>query len=102
HVIGNSCMGDGGGMKISHQPSVLVDNEIRDNVAAGAGGGLELDNDSSQIHGGVIRGNRADRGGGIHASLFPWFDGAIEDVEIADNQATIGGGLYLEENFQKV
>jgi hypothetical protein len=81
---------------------VFIDNEIVDNEALGAGGGIELDNDSSVVRGGLIARNRSSIGGGIHIMLWPWRDGVIEDVEIRDNHAWRGGGMYLEDNYQPV
>ncbi len=94
--------GDGGGLKVSHLPCVFVDNRILNNEALRAGGGVEHDNDSSQVHGGEVSGNKASIGGGVHVMLWPWNDGVIEDVVIANNRAWRGGGVYLENNFRVV
>jgi hypothetical protein len=92
----------GGGIRISHLPSTFIDNELRDNTAVGAGGGLDLDNDSSVVRGGIIAGNTAGRGGGVHASTWPWRDGLLQDIVITDNEAWRGGGIHIEDNFQRV
>lgn len=101
-IAGNHAGTDGGGVKSSHMQSVFLDNEIVDNVAEWSGGGIEMDNDSSLVRGGVIARNEAARGGGIHAMLFPWADGTIEDVRIVDNKAGKGGGIHMEDNFQPI
>jgi hypothetical protein len=101
-VARNQAGANGGGVKSSHLPSELVDNSFVDNVAGDAGGALELDNDASVVRGGVIAGNQASRGGGVHAALFPWSGGTIEDVAIVGNAATHGGGVYLEWNYQPI
>jgi hypothetical protein len=102
-IAGNvSSDGDGGGAKISHLPSVLIDNEIVDNDAHGAGGGLELDNDSSQVHGGTIARNHSSIGGGVHVMLWTWNDGVIQGVRITDNQAWHGAGLYVQSGYHAV
>jgi hypothetical protein len=99
-IAENHSMTDGGGAKISHLPCVLIDNQIVDNIADNGGGGLELDNDSSQVRGGEVSRNKSSRGGGIHVMVWPWNDGVIEDVHIADNDAWRGGGIHLEDGFQ--
>ncbi|HTM19490.1 MAG TPA: right-handed parallel beta-helix repeat-containing protein [Kofleriaceae bacterium] len=101
HIWANHAADGGGGMKISHLDSDLRDNVITDNVAA-TGGGLELDNDTSRIHGGEISNNQATRGGGIHASLWGRNGGLFEDIRMENNQADIGGALYLEESYTPV
>ena len=90
----------GAGVRISHLGSLFEDNTVTDNVAGGTGGGFDLDNDSSMIRGGTIAGNRASRGGGIYASLAPWFGAGIEDVTVSGNRASRGGGICLESNYQ--
>jgi hypothetical protein len=100
-VIGNVSADGGGGMRASHEPSLILDNVFRDNEAT-FGGGIDMDNDSSVVRGGVIEGNRAWRGGGISGSLFPWLGATIDGVRIAGNTAGYGGGIYLEDNFQRV
>jgi hypothetical protein len=93
----------GAGVRSSHMVATFVDNLVRDNVAEGQGGGFDLDNDSGVIRGGEITGNRAaTAGGGIAAMLWPFDDGLIEDVLIADNVAARGGGIAIEENYKPV
>lgn len=94
--------GDGGAFKNSHVASTFIDNIIVDNQALGAGGGVELDNCSSVFRGGEVSRNRSSIGGGIHVMLWPWNGGVIEDVEIADNHAWRGGGMYIENNYVPV
>lgn len=102
-VEGNYASDSGGGIRVSHVALELINNQILNNEAGGVGGGIDMDNDSSVLRGGAIVGNRAGgSGGGIHAWLWPWFGGLIEDVRIADNRAHRGGAIYLEFNFQKV
>lgn len=102
-IRGNYADDSGGGARVSHVPCELVDNMIIDNEAFGVGGGMDMDNDASHVRGGVIAGNVAGgSGGGIHAWLFPWLGGIIENVRIADNHAWQGGGLYIQHNFQTI
>lgn len=102
-VEDNEAADSGGGIRISHRPSTFRDNQVLNNRAFGVGGGFDLDNCSSRVIGGVIEGNTAGgSGGGIHAWLFPWFDGEISDVRIANNHAWQGGGIYLQHNFQSI
>ena len=98
----NSSDSSGGGLKMSHLPNQLIGNQIVDNTAAWAGGGIEMDNDSGPVRGGTLARNPAVHGGGIHAQLWPWAGGTIEDVQIIDNVADKGGGIYLEDHFQAV
>jgi predicted outer membrane repeat protein len=98
----NRAADGGGGLRLSHLQSTLIDNVVRDNVAGSLGGGIELDNDSSIVRGGVVARNRASRGGGIAGTLLPWRGALLDDVEIADNLAARGGGIYLSDNYQPI
>ncbi|HVV85561.1 MAG TPA: NosD domain-containing protein [Kofleriaceae bacterium] len=91
----------GGGIRVSHVPAMLVGNVVRANVAGGTGGGLDLDNDASTVMGGEVSGNQAGgSGGGIFAWLGPWNGLHLDGIEVRDNHAWQGGGLYLVDNFQ--
>jgi predicted outer membrane repeat protein len=98
----NSAGNTGGGARIGHKPCVLIDNTIRDNTAY-KGGGLDLDNDSSQVSGGVISGNVASSwGGGIHMYLGPHAGAALTNIRIENNQASSGGGISFEDNYEPI
>lgn len=92
----------GAGIRVSHVASMFYDNTIVDNVATGVGGGMDMDNDSSVVRGGLIARNKASSGGGIHAWLFPWNGGLIEDVVFIDNEAWRGGAMMIRDNFQPI
>lgn len=98
----NRAADSGAGIRVSHVPAVFYDNIIVDNEAVGVGGGIDMDNDASVLRGGLIARNKASSGGGIHAWLFPWNGGVIEDVELIDNEAWRGGAMMIRHNFQPI
>ncbi|HUH04508.1 MAG TPA: right-handed parallel beta-helix repeat-containing protein [Kofleriaceae bacterium] len=98
----NRAADSGAGIRVSHVPATFIDNVIVDNVATGVGGGMDLDNCSSVVRGGLIARNKASSGGGIHAWMFPWLGGLIEDVAFVDNEAWRGGAMMIRDNFQLI
>jgi hypothetical protein len=100
NLIENNQAGDGGGgIRLSHLRSVMIDNIVRNNTSGTTGGGIELDNDSTLVRGGVVEGNSSGEGGGIAISLAPFNGCRIERVEIRDNEANEGGGLWVADNY---
>jgi predicted outer membrane repeat protein len=100
NLIQNNQSGDGGGgIRLSHLRSVLIDNVVRGNTSGYIGGGIELDNDSSVVRGGLVSGNSAGVGGGMAITKAPFNGCLIQGVEIVDNDADVGGGLYVADNY---
>lgn len=95
----NDAADGGGGVRLSHLKSVLIDNVVRNNNSGNIGGGIELDNDSSSVRGGLVSGNLSGSGGGIAITKAPFNGCIVEDVDIIDNDATVGGGLYVADNY---
>jgi len=103
NVIEDNESGDGGGgIRLSHLRSVLIDNVVRNNTSGNIGGGIELDNDSSRVLGGVVSGNTSYTGGGLAITKAPFNGCLVEDVEILDNVATYGAGLFVADNYVPV
>ncbi len=103
NVIEDNQSGDGGGgIRLSHLKSLMIDNVVRNNTAGNIGGGIELDNDSTVVRGGLVAGNSAQVGGGVAISKAPWNGCLIQGVDIADNDADTGGGLFVADNFVDV
>ena len=103
NVIEDNQSGDGGGgIRLSHLQSVLIDNVVRNNTSGNIGGGIELDNDSSSVRGGVVSGNTASIGGGLAITRAPFNGCLVQGVDILDNEADEGGGLYVADNFVPV
>lgn len=103
NLIQNNQAGDGGGgVRLSHLQSVLIGNVVRNNSSGNIGGGIELDNDSSIVRGGAVVGNSSLSGGGMAITLAPFNGCRVEGVEIRDNDATVGGGIYMADNYTPV
>lgn len=103
NVIEENESGDGGGgIRLSHLQSVLIDNVVRNNQSGNIGGGIELDNDSSLVRGGLVSGNTSGLGGGIAVTKAPFNGCRIEAIDIVDNDASEGGGLYVADNYVPV
>ncbi|HEU5060037.1 MAG TPA: NosD domain-containing protein [Kofleriaceae bacterium] len=103
NVIENNESGDGGGgIRLSHLQSLLIDNVVRNNSSGNIGGGVELDNDSSVVRGGLVSGNTSGAGGGVAITLAPDSGCRVDGVDIVDNDATVGGGLYVADNYVPV
>ncbi len=103
NLIEDNQAGDGGGgVRLSHLQSTLIDNIVRDNSSGNIAGGIELDNDSSVVQGGVVEGNSSVSGGGIAITLAPFNGCRVDGVEIRDNDASVGGGIYMADNYVPV
>jgi predicted outer membrane repeat protein len=90
--------GDGGGLKVSHGASLIVDSIFEGNYSISAGGGIEVDDDNSELSRLTFTGNQAKRGGGIHGGSLGATRG-WHDLTLTDNVAeTYGGGIFIEEN----
>lgn len=103
NLIEDNLAGDGGGgIRLSHLQSTLIDNVVRNNSSGNIAGGIELDNDSSIVRGGVVEGNTSVSGGGIAITLAPFNGCRVDRVEIRDNDASVGGGIYMADNYAPV
>ncbi|TVQ51247.1 MAG: hypothetical protein EA377_12995 [Phycisphaerales bacterium] len=118
-TITSGFAGVGGGIRIQHDGTNVIDCIITGNFASSAGGGIQnlandvlikdtlFENNDAELGGGlwndggaltvedsVIKNNTADTGGGIfHAASI----GMITGTTIADNSADLVGGVYVQE-----
>jgi hypothetical protein len=101
-IAGNTATGSGGGVRIAfggYDDATLQDVVIEGNVATD-GAGVSFGTDSAQVTfvGGRISGNTATgRGGAFDLPDAGFYSPRIvfSGVEITDNTAGVGGGLYL-------
>jgi predicted outer membrane repeat protein len=96
-VAGNEAVDDGGGLAIWSGAPLLLDVAVSTNVAGDSGGGIYVSGwgASLEMTGGAVLGNEAPLGGGI--GLRADATGALTDVLLEGNQATQGGGVYVDE-----
>ncbi|MDO4332020.1 MAG: SpaA isopeptide-forming pilin-related protein [Eubacteriales bacterium] len=99
-VIRNNTAASGAGLSVAAAQSFVMEEnpEIRENKASGNGGGLLLNSCAEVcISGGIIENNSAGSyGGGLGfalAAVLP--DVALEGVQIRNNAAEAGGGIYI-------
>jgi hypothetical protein len=95
-ITGNITGSLGGGLYFDESWAVVHDNVIEGNVAF-EGGGVAFRQSADQFFDNIVVGNSADDGGGIIVSgrygpTSTW----IEGNEIRGNEASRGGGLYLD------
>ena len=93
----NTSNGDCGGVAVVGDSFEMHGGIISGNTATGDGGGVGLWNDSFRLSGGTISGNTAKgNGGGVCFGGLSGNTLTISDtVEISDNSAANGGGVYL-------
>jgi len=102
NATGSSGGGDGGGIEVSANAAVVIENsEITDNEANMQGGGIFALDASVTLNNSLVSDNDAVLdGGGIAAILFGVFaDGALEmtNTTVSGNSTTRdGGGVFVE------
>jgi len=89
---GSEGIGNGGGLYIDHQPSVVAGNEF-DNNEAYQGGGVFLDHCEAALLGNEVTGNTAEWAGG--AILVYGGSPVVEGNLVVRNGADRGGGILL-------
>jgi parallel beta-helix repeat protein len=89
--------GYGGGIFILSSDPTITDNTITDNTAHLKGGGIFISFGDPTITGNTITGNTVttEDGGGIFMSNS---NPTITGNTINDNQAVVGGGIYVDNN----
>ncbi len=93
HVQENYATLNGGGICIIGGKHQLHNNFIQGNICERSGGGIILQGGSSSFQDNEISGNAAEAGGGMafHEAL-----GLAADNKIEDNNATLGGAIYID------
>jgi hypothetical protein len=98
-VVGNSAE-SGGGIEMFRE-SVLTDVVIEGNTATNEGGGVTIASGGSLV-GGSVSANTVTSargvGGGILVGSAPLGPVSIDGVQVADNRADAGGGLYIVDS----
>ncbi len=84
---------EGGGVSLQGSHVILRDNTICSNTAY-RGGGLDINVSDVILTANLIISNTAEDGGGM--SLNGHSDASIINSVIADNRATLGGGIYIQ------
>ena len=82
----------GGGMLVTGVDAVVTDNTVVDNTCVRNGGGLKLSGSNVTVSGNIIDGNSATTGGGIEVSGSAF---QMSSNEIRQNTASTAGGVNL-------
>ncbi len=101
-ILGNKVFDGGGGVDILYGDATLNAVKIIDNSSNQAGGGVHLrySNAVLAMNGGEIRSNTAiTTGGGVHVAAG---HATLGDVQILDNAAENGGGLFSNGGYVTV
>jgi len=93
-IVGNTTLGEGGGISCGYEANVLIDSNIISNNSANGGGGVDCDRTHyTIISNNTILSNSAYDGGGISISLG---GPQVTNNQIIGNSATwTGGGISI-------
>jgi hypothetical protein len=102
-ITGNSAAGGSGVSLDTEYLALFSGTNVRGNTASTNGGGFLNSRARLTVEGGSVQANTAGSlGGGVYSSgiIFSGLHTELRLVDVSDNSATWGGGVYLTGGFQ--